>query len=85
MCSTSVRSYMLNMHGLTVLNDPNTGGRGWWEEGHNHLRAVPSFEVLPQDPAALGARTGEEVQVNTGVMTHSGTCVNPEKIPVVYC
>lgn len=41
-----------------------TGGRWGRQEGHHHLRTVPSAEVLPQDPDAFGARAGEEVQVN---------------------
>lgn len=38
-----------------------TGGCWRRKEGHHHLRTVPSAEVLPQDPDAFGARTGEEV------------------------
>lgn len=40
----------------------NGTGRSWgWEEGNHHLRTVPPTEVVPQDPAAVGARAGEEV------------------------
>ena len=43
--------------------DATAGGRWRRQEGHHHLRTVPSAEVLPQDPDTLGPRAGEEVQV----------------------
>lgn len=45
------------------------GGRWGRQEGHYHLRTVPSAEVLPQDPDAFGARAGEEVQVRKTKLT----------------
>lgn len=41
-----------------------SGGCRGRQEGHHHLRTVPSLEGLPQDPDALGARAREEVQVS---------------------
>ena len=74
------------------------GGCRWEQEGYHHLCTLPPTEVLPQDPAAFGARVGKEVQVGKimvlcvvysilddyGVVVHAG-CDVPCDLTAAFC